>query len=93
MDEITLAEGLELALTSLLGNRLTLLAGAGLSMDAPSSLPSAATMAARAKEKYDATYGASRAPLPLGIEEQAEYFFGRGELDSVYFRLFVISCG
>ncbi len=85
MDEITLEEGVALALTALWSDRLTLLAGAGLSMDPPSCLPAAANLAARAKQKYDATYGTTRDPLPPGIEDQAEFFFERGELDTVYF--------
>jgi hypothetical protein len=85
MDEITLAAGLDAALDSLLNNRLVLLAGAGLSMAPPSSLRSAARIADAAKSKYDAIYGETRAPLATAIEEQANFFFRRGELDSVYF--------
>jgi hypothetical protein len=85
MEQITFAAGLNLALNSLLNHRLCVLAGAGLSMAPPSNLRSAAIIAALAKEKYDATYGATRQPLPAGIEEQANFFFNRGELDSVYF--------
>jgi len=72
-----------------LNDRLALLAGAGLSMAPPSCLPSAAAVAAAAKQKYDATYGATRDPLPGGVEEQAEFFFQRGELTTVYFRSLV----
>ena len=44
-----------------------------------------AAIATAAKQRYDATYGATRVPLPEGIEEQAEFFFQRGELATVYF--------
>ena len=65
---------MELAVNSLLNERLALLCGAGLSMAPPSCLPSAAALAARAKQIYDAQYGAARDPLPAGVEEQAEFF-------------------
>ena len=90
MDEISLDEGIEIALTALHADRLALLCGAGLSMADPSNLPSAAQLASEAKRKHDAQYGASRPPLPAGIEEQAEYFFRRGELGTVYLRTLVL---
>ncbi len=86
MDEINLQLGVEKALDALFAGRLALLCGAGLSMAAPSSLPSAATLAWKAKQKYDATYGADRLPLPESIDDQAEFFFQRDELASVYLR-------
>lgn len=89
MQQIEFDLGIEKALDSLLTQRLTLLAGAGLSMAAPSSLPSAYTIAAEAKRRYDAMHGASRPPLPSAIEEQAEFFFQRDELASVYFRTLI----
>ena len=89
MQQIDFDLGIEKALDSLLAQRLTLLAGAGLSMAAPSSLPSAYTIAAEAKRRYDAMHGASRPPLPTAIEEQAEFFFQRDELASVYFRTLI----
>ena len=58
-------------------------------MAEPSSIPSAAKLAERAKEKYDGTYGAARAPLPVTIDEQAQFFFERGELLTVYLRTYV----
>jgi Sir2 family len=73
-----------LALDSLLAERLAIFAGAGLSMAPPSNLPSAWTLAQKAKQKYAAQYGGARPPLSDNIEEQAEYFFQRGELPTVY---------
>jgi hypothetical protein len=55
----------------------------------PSKLPNAAQLAWEAKRKHDAQYGGTRPPLPAGIEEQAEYFFRRGELGTVYLLTFV----
>lgn len=89
MEQIDFGLGIEKALDSLLTERLTLLAGAGLSMAPPSSLPSAYAIAVEAKRKYDAIHGATRAPLPIAIEEQAEFFFEREELASVYFRTLI----
>src|SRR5262249_9048030 len=89
MEELAFNDGVAAALDSLLSDRLTLLVGAGLSMAPPSSLPSAATIAARAKLKYDAIYGATRPPMSAGVEEQAEFFFQRGELATVYFRTLI----
>jgi NAD-dependent SIR2 family protein deacetylase len=89
MDEIAFDDGIGAALNSLLHGRLALLTGAGLSMAAPSSLPSAATVAAMAKQTYDAMYGATRPPLAETIEDQAEFFFARGELDTVYFHTLI----
>ncbi|MFT3669543.1 MAG: hypothetical protein QM795_13415 [Pseudoxanthomonas sp.] len=85
MEQIDFELGIEKALDSLIAERLTLLAGAGLSMAAPSSLPSAHAIAVEAKRRYDAMHGAGRAPLPLAIEDQAEFFFQRDELASVTF--------
>lgn len=89
MDEIELQAGVDIALSALLSDRLALLCGAGLSMAAPSSLPSAATLAWRAKQKYDATYGTDRAPLPESIDDQTEFFFQRGELATGYLRTYI----
>ena len=58
-------------------------------MAAPSSIPSAAQLAEKAKAKYDATYGAERAPLPESIEDQAQFFFKKGELATVYLRTYI----
>lgn len=88
-EEISLDEGVADTLVSLLNDRLAVLAGAGLSMAAPSSLPSAAALAAQAKAKYDATYPPGHAPLSSDIEEQAEYFYQRGELATVYLRTLI----
>ena len=84
MDTIDFEPGVASALDSIVADRLVLVLGAGLSMAPPSSLPSAATIAADAKSRYDEIYGGSRPPLPDGIEEQAEYFYGRDELATVY---------
>jgi hypothetical protein len=89
MDEIDLQTGVAKALDALFADRLALLCGAGLSMAMPSSLPSAAALAWKAKQKYDATYGAERDPLPASIDDQAEFFFDRGELATVYLRTYV----
>jgi len=86
VQEIALQGGVEFALDALLNGRLALLCGAGLSMAPPSSLPGAAALAAKAKQIYDAQYGHGRDPLPAGVAEQAEFFFRRGELATVYFR-------
>lgn len=89
MKQISLDEGLEVAFDAIIGNRLALLCGAGLSMSSPSSLPSAPALAAQAKRKYAAKYGGTRPPLPDGIEEQADFFFQRGELGTLYLRTFI----
>lgn len=89
MDVIDLQTCVEKALDALFADRLALLCGAGLSMAPPSSLPSAATLAWKAKQKHDSTHGPSRPPLPDSIDDQAEYFFQRGELANVYLRSYV----
>lgn len=63
-------------------------AGAGLSMAAPSNLPSAARIAADAKAEYDSRYDGIKPPLPAGIDDQAEMFFQAKEL-GVYLTEFV----
>jgi hypothetical protein len=89
MHEIPFEDGVSLALDALLNDRLALLCGAGLSMAPPSLLPAAAALAAAAKQKYDAMHGTTRDPLPAKIEDQAEYFFQRQELATVYFRTLI----
>ncbi|WP_340313582.1 SIR2 family protein [Rhizorhabdus argentea] len=89
MDVIDLQSGVEKAVDALFADRLALLCGAGLSMAAPSSVPSAAALAWKAKQKYDATHGAARPPLADSIDDQAEFFFQRGELADVYLRTYV----
>ena len=89
MQQIDFDLGVQFTLESLLAERLALLAGAGLSMAPPSSLPSAAAIAAEAKRKYDAMHGAGLAPLSPDIEQQAEFFFQQGKLASVYFRTLI----
>jgi hypothetical protein len=87
--EIDLEEGIRIALDALHADRLAVLCGAGLSMASPSNLPSAAQLASEAKRKYDSTSGATRDPLPPGIEEQAEFFFQRDELGTIYLRTLI----
>jgi hypothetical protein len=87
--EIDVDEGICIALDALFADRLAVLCGAGLSMASPSNLPSAAQLAARAKERYDSTYGATRPLLPPAIGDQAEFFFQRGELATVYLRTLI----
>ena len=89
MTQLSVDDAVQRALDALYAGRLALLCGAGLSMAAPSSLPSAATLAARAKEKYDATFGDTRPPLPTSIDDQAQFFFERGELATVYLRTYI----
>lgn len=89
MDVINFENAVDKALQSLLSNRLALLCGAGLSMAAPSSIPSAAQLANRAKEKYDATYCPAHPPLPDSIDDQARFFFEQGQLYTVYLKTFI----
>lgn len=89
MDTVDFQEGVDKACGALWAQRLALLCGAGLSMAAPSSVPSAAQLAQKAKQKYDAIYGADRDPLPDSIDDQAEFFFESGELASVYLRTYI----
>lgn len=85
MQEISVTEGLNSAFDALIGNRLSVLIGAGLSMAPPSNLPSAANLSASAKQRHEAIYGLTEPPFPNTVEAQAEYFFARGQLDSIYF--------
>ena len=89
MHPTSFANGIEATFDSLISGRLAILAGAGLSMASPSNLPSAARIALLAKQKYESIYGTSRAALPDGISEQADFFFSRGELSTVYFAVLV----
>jgi hypothetical protein len=77
-------DGVDLAFTSLLAQRLAVIAGAGLSMGSPSRLPSAQSLAERAKAAYALQWGAAKPPLPDDIQAQAEFFFARNELQTVY---------
>ncbi len=80
----SLDDGIDLAFTSLLAQRLAIIAGAGLSMAPPSKLPSAWHLAERAKATYGLQWGAAKPPLPDDIEAQAEFFFAQNELQTVY---------
>jgi hypothetical protein len=84
MNPIDMNAAVASALQNLLTGRLAVLAGAGLSMAPPSSLPNAWTLAKKAKRKYDAQFAGVVPPLPALIEEQAEFFFQKGQLGSVY---------
>ena len=86
MTPIDLDAAIAIALDAIFSDRLAMLAGAGLSMAPPSNLPSAWILAKNAKAEYDARYGRTRSPLPTNIEEQAEFFFQRDELATVYIR-------
>ncbi len=89
LNEVDLDEGIKIALTALHAERLALLCGAGLSMARPSKVPSAAQLAAAAKSQYEATYGAGQPSLPTALGDQAEYFFRRGELETVFLRTLI----
>lgn len=89
MEHVELNVGIEVALDAIFQNRLAAICGAGLSMAAPSSLPSAWTVAQRAKSNYDALFGAERPPLSDDIEEQAEFFRSRNQLSGMYLRTLI----
>jgi len=89
MQPIVIDQAIELALDALLGDRLALLCGAGLSMAAPSNIPSAAQLAAKTKANYCAMHGASRPELPNELGEQAQFFFERDELATVFLRFLI----
>jgi hypothetical protein len=84
LDAIAVEEAVDLAFHSLLADRLAFLCGAGLSMAAPSNLPSAAELAALIQAKYNATVAGN--PLTADIEQQADYFWARGEFETVFIR-------
>ena len=42
-----------------------------------------------AKQRYEAAYGVAAPAIPQGIDDQAEYFFQKNELATVYFRTLV----
>jgi SIR2-like domain len=86
MIDISPDEGVEIIFDSLVAQRLTVLAGAGLSMAPPSNLPSAAAVAASVKKRYTAMYGTTRPPLPDDIGQQADFFFQRGQLPTLFLR-------
>ncbi len=53
-------------------------------MAAPSNIPSAWTVAQRAKAKYDGMFGATQPPLSPKIEEQADHFHALDQLGAMY---------
>jgi hypothetical protein len=89
LEEIAVEAGIKIAIDALENGRLALICGAGLSMDPPSNIPSAQSLADVAKEKYDATYGAERPPLPTPIEDQAAFFYAEGNLADYYLRTLI----
>ena len=89
MNEISREDGIQKAVDAVIANRLALLCGAGLSMAQPSSIPSAAQLAESAKAQYDAQFGPERDPLPEPIDDQAQFFFAREELYTVYLRTYI----
>ena len=84
MENNNFDEGVQLAFDAIVEDRLALICGAGLSMADPSNIPSAWSVAASAKQKYDAIYGIEADPLSEDIEEQAEFFHGQGRLSTIY---------
>ena len=80
----SLDDGVDLAFSSLTAERLAVVAGAGLSMAAPSSLPNAWHLAEAAQTKYALAWGPTKPPLPNSVEDQAEFFFARNELQTIY---------
>ncbi len=84
MENKNFEEGVQLAFDAIVEDRLALICGAGLSMADPSKIPSAWSVAASAKQKYDAIYGADAEPLSEDIEEQAEFFHAQGRLSTTY---------
>ena len=91
MNEICIQDGIQKAIDAVIAERLALLCGAGLSMAEPSFIPSAAQLAASAKQKYDDYFGPEREPLPASIDDQAQFFFAQDELYTVYLRTYVNS--
>ena len=89
MKSLTTADGIQIALDAILNGRLSVVCGAGLSMAPPSKIPCAASLAEAAKTEYQARYGTTRPPLSDDIEEQAEFFFHAGELQTVFLRTLV----
>ena len=89
MDEISLDHGVDIARSAMNADRLAVLCGAGLSMERPSNIPSAGTLAAKVGERYATDYGNDRVRLPTDLGAQAEYFFDRGELETVFLRRYI----
>src|ERR1700733_579308 len=74
-------------LDSIENNRLVLFCGAGLSMAAPSRVPSAAALATFCKEKYEREIGAKLSDsFASDLEAQAEHFAANGQLVQTFIR-------
>jgi hypothetical protein len=72
-------------LEAIAANKLLVLAGAGLSMAAPSNLPSAAAVAQRCANTYAADTGAALPPeIRADVARMAEYFTGLGRFENFF---------
>jgi len=62
-------------------NRLVLICGAGLSMSAPTSLPSAARLATQCSDRYDSYALPDKLPATArnDLEQLTEFMFRKGE--------------
>jgi len=75
---------------SIAANRLSVLCGAGLSMAAPSSLPSAARIASDCATAYQQKVGQPLPPEASGdIEKMALWFRSRNQFDGLFIRTLV----
>jgi NAD-dependent SIR2 family protein deacetylase len=80
----------EILLAAIAARRLVMFTGAGLSMAAPSSLPSARALAAHCAEKHEALTGRQLGvELRDDIEGQARYFRERGKLENYFLQTLV----
>jgi NAD-dependent SIR2 family protein deacetylase len=71
----------ETLLSAIAAERLVIFTGAGLSIPAPSCVPSAASLAQMCARAYEEDTGATLGPTLLAdIEAQARFFHGRGQL-------------
>ena len=84
IDPISLDDACTRLIAAIAAHRLVILCGAGLSMADPSGVPSAAVIAARVRDQHIATYGNAGEELPHLLEDQADYFFERGNLQNYF---------